>query len=90
MTRQETIRFLIFRTLGNFLVLVALYGVVMTFGPAVAFEVQYKLIQVRHVHFIVSSTRSNVTAEKKPHPNPLLKGEGKQGRKIIDEEKNNK
>ncbi len=61
MSRSEVIRFLILRTIGNFLVLVALYGVVMTFGPAVGFELQYQLIQGRHVHFTISH----------PHPDPL-------------------
>jgi len=55
MTRSEIIRFLALRTLGNFLVLVALYGVVMTFGPAVRFQVQYQLIQMRHVHFVIEN-----------------------------------
>ena len=53
MSRVEIIRFLALRTVGNFLVLVALYGVVMTFGPAVRFQVQYQLIQLRHVHFVI-------------------------------------
>jgi LPXTG-site transpeptidase (sortase) family protein len=70
MTRNETIRFLALRTLGNFLILVALYGVVMTFGPAVMFELQYQVIQARHVQFTISSTAT------KPHLDPLLKKEG--------------
>ena len=53
MSRSETIRFLILRTLGNFLVLLALYGVFATFGPAVRFEVQYQVIRLRHVHFVI-------------------------------------
>jgi LPXTG-site transpeptidase (sortase) family protein len=58
MSREEIIRFLALRTLGNFLVLVALYGVVMTFGPAVGYEVQYRIIQFRHVHFSVASANT--------------------------------
>jgi LPXTG-site transpeptidase (sortase) family protein len=59
MTRQEIIRFLILRTLGNFLVLVALYGVVMTFGPAVMYEIQYQVIEARHVHFTVANAETS-------------------------------
>jgi len=53
MSRKETIRFLILRTLGNFLVLLALFGVGTTFGPAFLYELQYQVIQVRQVHFTV-------------------------------------
>jgi LPXTG-site transpeptidase (sortase) family protein len=53
MSRSETIRFLVLRTVGNFFVLVALYGVVMTFGPALKYEIQYLVIQYRGVHFTV-------------------------------------
>src|SRR5579872_2179403 len=55
MTRNETIRFLILRTLGNFLILLSLYGVVMTFGPALKYELQYQIIQMRHVHFVIEN-----------------------------------
>lgn len=57
MSRLETIRFLILKTLGNFLVLIALYGVVLTFGPAVLFQIKYQLIQLRGVHFTVQSQK---------------------------------
>ena len=57
MAHSETIRFLILRTLGNFLVLIALYGVVLTFGPAVMFQIKYQLIQLRGVHFTVQSQK---------------------------------
>jgi LPXTG-site transpeptidase (sortase) family protein len=70
MTRAETIRFLALRTLGNFLVLLALYGVVMTFGPAVMFQVQYQIIQLRHVHFIVEDV-SGTTAKDKQNAKTL-------------------
>jgi LPXTG-site transpeptidase (sortase) family protein len=53
MQRSETIRFLIIRSIGNFFVLVALYGVIMTFGPALKYELQYLLIQYRGIHFAV-------------------------------------
>src|SRR5258708_28132 len=60
MSRSEVIRFLVLRSLGNFLVLVALYGVAMTFGPALKYEFQYQVIQYRHIHFIIGKV-SNVS-----------------------------
>lgn len=54
MSRSEIIRFLILRTIGNFLVLFALFGVGATFGPALYYEVQFRIIQARGVRYIVS------------------------------------
>lgn len=54
MTRSEAVKFVALRSLGNFLVLFALYGVVATFGPAIYNEVQYQLIQARGINFRVA------------------------------------
>ena len=56
MSRSETIRFLALRTFGNFLVLIALYGVFLTFGPLVAYQLQYQVIQFRHVQFTIEES----------------------------------
>jgi LPXTG-site transpeptidase (sortase) family protein len=53
MTRREAVKFVAVRSLGNFLVLFSIYGVAATFGPAFYFELQYRLAQVRGVHFQV-------------------------------------
>jgi sortase A len=53
----EVVKFLIIRTIGNFLVLFALYGLLATFGPALYFEASYKLIQARGVKYIVTTTK---------------------------------
>jgi LPXTG-site transpeptidase (sortase) family protein len=58
MNHREVIHFLALRTLGNFLLLVALYGVCMTFGPALGYEFQYQVIQFRHIHFSIASVSS--------------------------------
>jgi LPXTG-site transpeptidase (sortase) family protein len=55
MNRQDTIKFLILRSLGTYLVLVALFGVVMTFGPILRYELQYQIIRFRHIQFIVEN-----------------------------------
>jgi len=54
MTTKDRMRFLVVRTIGNFLVLFAIFGVLATFGPALYYEVQFRIIQVRGVHFSVS------------------------------------
>jgi sortase A len=86
MSQSEIIRFLVLRSLGNFLVLVALYGVAITFGPAVRYEIQYLLIQYRHVHFTVinkSSTVANNTKGNRysysPTQQPVVKNQTSPG-----------
>src|SRR5437879_1231544 len=55
MTREESIRFLILRSIGNFLVLFALFGVVMTFGPAGYEEIRFQINTFQGVHYVVAS-----------------------------------
>jgi hypothetical protein len=55
MKRSEILRFLILRTIGNFLVLFAVFGIIATFGPALYYEVSFKVAQARGVSYIVSS-----------------------------------
>jgi len=55
MTTKERIRFLIIRTIGNFLVLFAVFGVLATFGPALYYEATYQVMRVRGVHFSVDT-----------------------------------
>jgi sortase A len=54
MTRTEKIRYLILRSVGNFLFLFGVYGVVMTFGPAVWEEGIFRINQARGVSYVVS------------------------------------
>jgi sortase A len=58
MTHYESIRFVVLHSLGNFLVLFSIYGVLATFGPAVYYELQYRVIEARGIHFVVSSQSS--------------------------------
>ena len=53
MKRSEAIRFLILRTIGNFLVLFAIFGVLATFGPAFYYEITFKVAQARGVKYTV-------------------------------------
>jgi len=52
-TRSEIIRYLILRSIGNFLVLFAIFGVAATFGPALYYEISFKVIQARGVRYQV-------------------------------------
>ncbi len=63
MTTKDKIRFLIIRTIGNFLVLFAIFGVLATFGPALYFEATYQVMRIRGVHF---SVVNQVAQIKKP------------------------
>ncbi len=58
MTSSEIIKFLILRTIGNFLVLFALFGVGATFGPALYLEVSYRLMTAKGVTYKVITSRS--------------------------------
>jgi hypothetical protein len=53
MTKKEIVKFLLLRTVGNFLVLFSLYGVGATFGPALTYEVKFRIAQARGVEFQV-------------------------------------
>lgn len=54
MNRNETIKFIILRSIGNFLLLFAIFGVIATFGPALYYEFQYQIIKARGVSFAVA------------------------------------
>jgi sortase A len=56
MKKADAMRFLILRTIGNFLVLFAVFGILATFGPALYYEIAYRVIEARGVHYVVSQT----------------------------------
>lgn len=53
LTGKEKINFVLVRSLGNFLLLISLYGVVATFGPTLSYEVQFRVAQARGVSYRV-------------------------------------
>ena len=63
MSRSEAIKFVLLRSLGNFLLLFALYGVLATFGPALYYEVQFRVIEARGVTFQVETKATKGTKE---------------------------
>ena len=62
MTKEEK-KFLILRSIGNFLFLFAIFGVIATFGPAFYYEVQFRIIQARGVQFEVSESSTSEPKE---------------------------
>lgn len=66
MKKSELLRFLILRTIGNFLVLFAIFGIIATFGPALYYEASFRVSQVRGVKYVIAST-SNIL----PTPTPI-------------------
>jgi len=54
MTRGEIARYLVLRSIGNFLVLFAIFGVIATFGPALYYEVSYRIAQYRGITYTVA------------------------------------
>ena len=58
MKKQEIIKFLILRTIGNFLVLFAIYAAIATFGPALYYEINYRIVLARGVKYVISQTPS--------------------------------
>lgn len=54
MTRNEKIRYLVLRSIGNFLLLFAIFGVLATFGPALYYESMFRISQLRGVTYTVA------------------------------------
>lgn len=70
MNKKEVLKFLILRTVGNFLVLFAIFGILATFGPAIYYEVSYKVLQFRGVRYVIAAT-STVLPSPSPTPTPI-------------------
>jgi LPXTG-site transpeptidase (sortase) family protein len=55
MKKADQIRFIILRSIGNFLVLFGLFGALATFGPAIYEEVHYQIDQARGIRYVVGA-----------------------------------
>jgi LPXTG-site transpeptidase (sortase) family protein len=53
MTRKEIVKFIVLRSIGNFLLLFAIFGVFATFGPVLYYEAQYQVMQYRGIKYTV-------------------------------------
>ena len=65
MGKKQVLKYLILRSIGNFLFLFAIFGVIATFGPALFYEVQFRIIQARGVQFTISDTFAKVEEESR-------------------------
>ena len=72
MSKKEIVKFLVIRTIGNFLLLFAIFGVFATFGPALSYELQYRIIQIRGVRYTVQS--ENLKVESVSKANQIASG----------------
>lgn len=61
MHRREKVRFLIFRTIGNFFILLTLFGFLATFGPAVYFEAIFRISNFRGIEYAVADSSGELT-----------------------------
>jgi len=55
---SEKIKFLIIRTIGNFLVLTSILGMIATFGPALTNEGVYRLNRLRGIVYILAGDKA--------------------------------
>ncbi len=55
MNKKEFVRFMIFRTIGNFLVLLTIFGFIATFGPALYYEASWRVGNLRGVNYRLAS-----------------------------------
>lgn len=51
MERKKIIKYLILRTLGNFLILFMIFGFFATFGPAIFYEARFRIEQAKGVKY---------------------------------------
>lgn len=56
MTTKDKMKFVAVRSLGNFMLLLSLYGVGATFGPVLMYEVQFRVSEARGIQYTVSDT----------------------------------
>lgn len=66
MNKGELIRFLILRTIGNFLVLFAIFGIFATFGPALYYEISLNISRARGVTYVVAAAPQNHQVQVQP------------------------
>lgn len=66
-------RLLILRSIGNFLILFALFGIGATIGPALYYEVQYRINNALGIHYVVAT----------PNEPPSQLGQIKSNEKIL-------
>ena len=59
MTRREIIRYLLLRTIGNFLLLASIAGALLTFGPSLYYEAAFRVGQIRGINYTLADDIEN-------------------------------
>ncbi len=54
MTKREIIRYLLLRTIGNFLLLASIAGIIATFGPSLYYEAAFRAGQIRGINYTLA------------------------------------
>lgn len=63
MKRSQIIKYLIIRTIGNFLVLFMIFGFFATFGPALFYEARFRVEQVKGVEYVLPDSQPSELAK---------------------------
>lgn len=73
MKQKEVVKFIILRTIGNFLVLFAVFGILATFGPALYYEIGFRVAQARGITYVIADTSAAITPtpSQTPSGHPL-------------------
>lgn len=88
MGKKQIAKYLILRTLGNFLILFMIFGFLFTFGPAIFYEARFRIEQLRGVNYVLPDTEPSALAKimqkrkSKPSVAESLLGGAFSGKKI--------
>ncbi len=63
MGRRTFLKILILRTIGNFLILFMIFGLLATFGPAAYYEVTYQVSKIKGVKYVLANDVKTTTGE---------------------------
>jgi LPXTG-site transpeptidase (sortase) family protein len=74
MTTREKTKFIVLRSIGNFLLLFSLYGVTATFGPAIAQEARFRIEQAKGIKYKVVADSHQMSRPSGPSPTPPPSG----------------
>jgi len=71
MKKGEMVKLIVLRTIGNFLVLFAVFGFFATFGPAVYYEITYRIGKIRGINYAVADVATVEDEVNKPSPDSI-------------------
>lgn len=61
--KSKIIRYLIIRTISNFLIIFSIFGVTATIGPVVFYEAQYQVAKIFQIRYSVAPTQNQEPTE---------------------------